>query len=79
MRFVELIFEPGTGFNYSSIGYNLLVCIAENVTKESYDNLLKKRIFDPLNISNTHHYNNKKIEYGLATGTVAFHLLGSSF
>jgi CubicO group peptidase (beta-lactamase class C family) len=44
----DLQFEPGSKFEYSNPGYFLLGAILEGVSNESYENLLSKRIFQPL-------------------------------
>jgi CubicO group peptidase (beta-lactamase class C family) len=49
----DLDFEPGTKFEYSNSGYFLLGAILEQVSGESYEQLLKERIFGPLGMKNT--------------------------
>jgi CubicO group peptidase (beta-lactamase class C family) len=44
----SLEFRPGEGFRYSNSGYLILATISEIVTNSSYDQLLTKRIFEPL-------------------------------
>ncbi|MCB0475107.1 MAG: serine hydrolase [Flavobacteriaceae bacterium] len=44
----ELMFEPGTGHEYSNVGYALLGAIIEKVTGKSYVQNVKERIVDPL-------------------------------
>src|SRR5215472_10084924 len=44
----NLQFAPGTKFDYSNSGYFLLGAILEQVSGESYENLLQQRIFAPL-------------------------------
>lgn len=48
-----LLFAPGSGWNYSNTGYNLLGIIAERVSNKTYGELLYERIFAPLNMKNT--------------------------
>lgn len=50
---MELEFIPGAKFAYSNSGYFLLGVIIEKVTGKSYEENLKKKIFDPLNMKNT--------------------------
>jgi CubicO group peptidase (beta-lactamase class C family) len=45
-----LLFSPGDKFNYSNTGYFLLGLIIEKVTGESYQEIVRKLIFDPLNM-----------------------------
>ena len=49
----SLKFEPGTGFQYSGIAYNLLAIICEKVTKKSFKDLLKEKIFMPLRMNDS--------------------------
>ncbi len=63
-----LLCEPGEKWNYSNYGYYLLACIIENVSGISYDEFLKKNIFEPLNMKNTGNERNKVIVPGLANG-----------
>ncbi|MCU7495382.1 MAG: beta-lactamase family protein [Ignavibacteria bacterium] len=63
-----LLFEPGTKYNYSSFNYYLLGVILEKVTGESYEDLVKKRIFDRLGMKNTAVDNQRRIEKNRASG-----------
>ncbi len=58
----DLYFEPGTGFHYSNLAYNLLAYIAENVTNNPFDQLLEERIFGPLEMKSTKQYNAAFVE-----------------
>ncbi len=49
----ELLFEPGTKWNYSNLGINILGRIIEIVSHKSFDQFLKERIFDPLGMLDT--------------------------
>ena len=57
---LDLEFEPGSKTKYSNSGYLLLGVILEEVTSQTYEDLLKKRILDPLGLENTgyDHYQN---------------------
>ena len=46
----DLVAEPGTKYNYSSYGFNLLGAVIEGASGESYGNYIKKHIFEPLGI-----------------------------
>ncbi len=48
-----LSFEPGSNFDYSNTGYFLLGVIIDELTG-SYDNFLKERIFDVLDMKSTY-------------------------
>lgn len=49
----DLEFEPGSEFRYNNTGYYLLAAIAEEVTGESFSDLLKKRILEPAGMMNS--------------------------
>jgi CubicO group peptidase (beta-lactamase class C family) len=49
----SLLFQPGTAWNYSNMGYDILGRIIEIVSKRPYDGFLKERIFDPLGMKDT--------------------------
>ena len=44
---LELLFEPGTKFSYNNSGFFLLGAILEKLTGQTYEQLLRERIFDP--------------------------------
>jgi len=71
---LQLKFEPGTGFSYSGIAYNLLAIICEKVTKKDFADLLKERIFIPLGMQNTKLDKNLDIDEKRAAG-YEYHLL----
>ena len=48
-----LKFEPGSSFSYSNSNYYLLGLIAESITGQSFQNLLRKYFFDPLAMHNS--------------------------
>lgn len=49
----DLEFEPGTKFSYSNSGYFLLGVIVEEITKRSFAENLKEKIFAPLAMKNS--------------------------
>jgi CubicO group peptidase (beta-lactamase class C family) len=49
----QLLFEPGTQWNYSNIGIDILGRIVEIVAKQSFDQFLSERIFAPLGMKDT--------------------------
>lgn len=49
----QLLFDPGTHWNYSNVGYDVLGRIIEIVSKQSYDAFLEQRIFAPLEMKDT--------------------------
>jgi D-alanyl-D-alanine carboxypeptidase len=48
-----LLFQPGTGFSYSSSNTIVLGLLAERVAGESYGERLRKYIFEPLKLAHT--------------------------
>jgi len=50
---LTLLFEPGTAWTYSNVGYATLGRIIEVVAKEPYDRFLKENILDPLGMKDT--------------------------
>ncbi len=50
-----LLFDPGTGQEYSNSGYVVLGGIIEKVTGKSYVDNLKERFIEPLGMTNTHY------------------------
>ncbi|PAU94761.1 peptidase [Aliifodinibius salipaludis] len=48
-------FEPGAQASYSNTNYVLLQFILEDITGQSYADLLQDRIVDPLNLQHTHY------------------------
>lgn len=71
---LELRFEPGTGFAYSGIAYNLLAIICEKVAKKDFADLLRERLFTPLGMDNSKHDKNLDIDLKRAYG-YEYHLL----
>jgi CubicO group peptidase (beta-lactamase class C family) len=55
-----LTFEPGSRWKYSNEGIDTLGRVIEVVSGESYENFLKKRIFDPLGMKDTTFYPTKE-------------------
>jgi len=49
----SLEFKPGTKYSYNTLAYNLLAAAVENVSKLSFGDYLKKRVFDPAGMSLT--------------------------
>ena len=49
----DLMFEPGTNYNYTSLGYSLLAALIENVTRMSFEDYLIENIFNPAGMKNT--------------------------
>lgn len=67
-------FEPGAGFEYSGIAYNLLAIACEKVTGLSFGDLLKRRIFNPLGMKDSSLNGNLDVNAKRAHG-YEYHLL----
>ncbi|RKY83587.1 hypothetical protein DRQ09_09840, partial [candidate division KSB1 bacterium] len=50
----ELVAEPGTKYNYSSYGYNLLGAVIEGASKQSYGDYMRENIWKPLGMNDTY-------------------------
>lgn len=63
-----LLFQPGTGTEYSNSGYVLLAAILEKLEGKPYPEILKARILDPIGMKDTGFlFRNSKIQ-GKAVG-----------
>jgi len=49
----DLVAEPGTRYNYSSYGFNLLGAVVEGASGQSYSDYIKENIFKPLGMENS--------------------------
>ena len=52
-QLARLTFEPGTGEEYSNLGYQVLAAIYEIVTGESFQSLLQEYIYQPAEMRDT--------------------------
>jgi CubicO group peptidase (beta-lactamase class C family) len=70
----DLIFEPGTKWEYSNSGYFILGAVIEEVTGKTYETVLQENIFTPLGMKNSglenssREYENKASGYSYAFG-----------
>lgn len=48
-----LLFEPGTGFSYTSLGYNISGAVIESVTGQRFADFLAMQVFKPLGMSSS--------------------------
>lgn len=55
----ELDFEPGSEYQYSNTGYNLLAAIVEKVSGKSFREYTDSAIFQPLGMLSTHFLDDK--------------------
>ncbi len=49
----NLVAEPGTRYNYSTYGYNLLGAVIEGVANIPYGEFIRQRIFEPLGMADS--------------------------
>jgi len=49
----DLVAEPGTKYNYSSYGFNLLGAVVEEASGQSYGDFIQENIFKPLGMSDS--------------------------
>jgi len=49
----DLEFKPGSQYKYNNSGYFILGAIIEKTTGKTYEQVLKKKIFDPLNMKDS--------------------------
>jgi len=68
IKVIDLQFEPGTGFGYSGIAYNLLAIICEKVAKKDFADLLNEKLFIPLEMNDTKYDENLDIDVKRADG-----------
>jgi CubicO group peptidase (beta-lactamase class C family) len=50
----DLVAEPGTKYNYSSYGYNLLGAVVEGAARQPYGDYLRENLWEPLGMDDTH-------------------------
>ncbi|HSV88637.1 MAG TPA: serine hydrolase [Bacteroidales bacterium] len=65
---LDLLFEPGTRFNYSSFGFYLLGYILERVTDKQFPQLLREKILAPLGMNATGIVDHEEILPNKASG-----------
>ncbi len=63
----QLLFEPGSAWNYSNIGIDILGRIIEIVSKQGFAEFLRERIFGPLGMPDTDFFVPANKENRLAT------------
>ncbi len=50
----DLVVKPGTQYNYTSYGYNLLGAVVEGASKQSYGEYLRENLWRPVGMDDTH-------------------------
>lgn len=51
----DMLFEPGTEFNYNNSGYFLLGVIIEKVSEMTYEDFIEKNIFEKIGMKNSYY------------------------
>jgi serine beta-lactamase-like protein LACTB, mitochondrial len=64
----SLQFEPGTKSQYTTLGYNLLAGVIENVSGISFEEYLNKNVFQPTEMTSTYLEYQPKIIFNKARG-----------
>lgn len=72
INMLDLLFVPGSEMKYSSYGYYLLASILENIYKSGFEDILKIKILNKLQMKQTGIVNNLTIIPQIASG---YHLL----
>lgn len=49
----SLLFEPGTDYNYSSYGWNLLSAVVEEAAEKDFLTVMKEEVFQPIGMNET--------------------------
>ena len=49
----SLLFQPGSQYSYSTYGYNVLGCVLEGASNQTFMDYLKENIFDPAEMRST--------------------------
>lgn len=65
---LDLLYEPGTAYSYSSFGYYLLGYILEEVTGKTFTQLLQERILEPLQMHASGIVDHRQIVMDAASG-----------
>jgi CubicO group peptidase (beta-lactamase class C family) len=67
-RDMPLLFEPGSMYGYCNSGYVLLGVIIEQVAGQPYEEVLRTRIFEPLQMNDTGYDHNRESIEDQASG-----------
>jgi len=50
----DLLFEPGTSYQYTTYGYTLLGCVLESVTRKSFKEIMTEQVWGPAGMHSTY-------------------------
>jgi CubicO group peptidase (beta-lactamase class C family) len=67
---LQSLFEPGTNFSYCNIGFAMLGRVIEVLDNRSYDDSLKARLFDPLEMTHAYSRPEDAIRFRVAVGHI---------
>ncbi len=67
-RTVRMNREPGTGFEYSNVGFNLLELVVENVSGRPFAEYMADEVLEPLGMGDSSYEWNEKVGDRLAMG-----------
>jgi CubicO group peptidase (beta-lactamase class C family) len=65
---IRLVQEPGTGFVYSNVGFNLLELVVENVTGQRFDSYMQEAVLEPLGMRDASYAWEKRMAALMPTG-----------
>ena len=75
----EVLFPPGTGYQYSNLGFNYLQHVMEEISGKPLEALASTLVFEPAGMEYTSYINKKSLRRKLANGHVpGSYLLGLS-
>lgn len=64
----HLINEPGTGFMYSNVGYNMLELLIEEVAGEKFSEFMKREVLDAIGMKSATYEWNNAVKQQIPTG-----------
>ncbi|HNP65095.1 MAG TPA: serine hydrolase domain-containing protein, partial [Woeseiaceae bacterium] len=65
----ELLFPPGSGYEYSNVGFSIAAAIVERASGQDYETFLKESFFEPLDMHDTGYQLPKDARRRIAHGT----------
>ncbi len=61
---LNLLFTPGTDFNYSGEGFEYLKIVVEKITGKKVEQVLKEEVLDPVGLYHTFFFSQRFLEAG---------------
>lgn len=59
---------PGTEYEYATVNYDILGCIIEKVTNQSYDDYITEHVLNPLGLEQTYVFQSSELEKNKSKG-----------